>query len=92
MVSRAGVFVVALLLWVAFGVALLFGYQSELHVAHRALQEAPPILEVLGWVLLLPWVAALAVWESSWDLWLRATAIVSLAWLSLYILFPWKTP
>jgi hypothetical protein len=32
--------------------------------------------EILMWILLLPWAVSYAVWQSSWDHWLRVSIVV----------------
>lgn len=40
------------------------------------------------WVLLLPWMAGLAIWESSRVLWVKLTMIAGLAAATLYMFLP----
>jgi hypothetical protein len=39
----------------------------------------PLVLELGMWVLMLPWLLGLAVWQSSWDGWLRLLVVGGLA-------------
>jgi hypothetical protein len=42
-------------------------------------------VEILMWILLLPWALALAVWESSWPGWLQlfTIALLGAGWTAL---------
>ena len=76
------VFAGALLLWAVFGMLLLVrqGNLSDLWAAFRG---QPWILQGLELLILLPWAADLCVWNTSWELWVRALLVLGLAWASL---------
>jgi len=40
------------------------------------------------WFVLLPWMAALAIWESSWGILVKLTVIAGIAWANLYMFIP----
>jgi hypothetical protein len=42
-------------------------------------RDLPLVIEGIVWLLFLPWVLGLAVWESSWDGWLRLLIVSSIA-------------
>jgi hypothetical protein len=73
--------------WVAFG-AVLVAAAGSLDGLWDWVRAQALVVQGVMWVLLLPWMAALAIWESSWVLWLRLTAIGGIAGLNLYTFFP----
>jgi hypothetical protein len=79
--------VVVALLWVAFGAVLLAsaGSLGELWTWAR---DQSILIQGFMWVLLLPWMAALAIWEGTWVLWVKLVLIAGIAWANLYMFFP----
>lgn len=80
-------FVLVAILWVAFGAALVTsaGGLDELWTWVR---DQSTLIQGVMWVLLLPWMVALAIWESSWVLWVKLTLIAGLAAATLYMFLP----
>lgn len=76
-------------LWVAFLAALVFSQGSVNDIWHR-LRDLPPIIQGVAWLLFLPVTAGLAIWETAWPLVVRLVLIVGLAWVNVYLFFPWK--
>jgi hypothetical protein len=88
--STGLLFVVFALLWAAFGVAIVLS-QGSLDSAWAWVRGLPLVLQGLAWLLLLPIMAALWVWQSSWPLAVRATLVVGLAvWNLLVFPKPWQ--
>lgn len=83
-------FALVAILWVAFAGALVAsaGGLDELWTWVR---DQSTLIQGVMWVLLLPWMIALAVWESSWVLWVKLTIIAGLAAASLYMFLPRST-
>jgi hypothetical protein len=75
--------------WTVFFVLLVFA-QSTVGELWRELRDLPIVVEGLVWLLLFPFVLATAVWESSWDEWLRLllVSMFALVWSALF--FPRK--
>lgn len=73
--------------WIAFG-ATLVAAAGSLDGLWSWVREQSLVVQGVMWVLLLPWMAALAIWESSWVLWLRLTAVGGIAGVNLYTFFP----
>jgi hypothetical protein len=71
----AGVF---LILWIAFAAALIFS-QGTLDSVWHWLGALPLVGQVAVWVLFLPLVVGLWIWESDWALWLRLVLIFMIA-------------
>jgi hypothetical protein len=59
-------------------VILLIVAPEQLDAAWQWIRDLPIVLEVLAWVVLLPWMLAYLAWNSSWDLWLRVVALAFL--------------
>lgn len=83
-------FAIFALIWVAFGVALVWS-QGSLDEAWHWARDLPWIVQGLVWLLFLPVMVGLWVWETSWSLVLRLGLVVSLAaWTLLVFPRPWK--
>lgn len=83
-------FVVFALIWIAFGVGLVAS-QGSLDAAWQWVRDLPWLAQGLVWLLFLPVMIGLWIWESSWALILRVALIVSLAgWTLLVLPRPWK--
>lgn len=80
-------FIVLGFLWLAFAAALMVSRES-LDSVWQAFRAWPLALQLVVWLLALPVVAGLWVWESSWPLLVRLLLVVGLAWVSLYTFFP----
>lgn len=83
-------FVTFALFWVAFGIALVWS-QGSLDVAWQWVRDLPWLVQGLVWLLFLPVMIGLWIWETSWALILRVALVVSLAgWTLLVLPRPWK--
>jgi hypothetical protein len=80
-------FVIFLLLWLGFGVALVAS-QGGLHDAWRWVRDLPLVAQGIVWLLFLPVVVGLWIYETTWPLVLRLIVIAGLAWWSLMIFVP----
>jgi hypothetical protein len=74
-------------LWLAFGAALLLS-QGSVDSAWQWVRSLPLLLQVGVWVLFLPVVAGLWVWESTWPLLVRLVLVAGLAGWNLLVLIP----
>lgn len=84
-----GLFVV---LWLAFGAALVAS-QGSLDQVWQTVSSLPLIVQLLVWLLLLPVMAGLWIWESSgWSTIVRVGLILGLAGVNLLMLLPRSTP
>lgn len=79
-----GVFAV---LWVAFGAALLWS-QGSLDQAWETVRGLPLILQIGAWLLFLPVMAGLWIWETTWPLIVRVLLIVGIAGWNLLVFLP----
>ena len=89
--SSGVLFVVFTALWVAFGVALVWS-QGSLDQAWATIRDLPLLVEGLAWLLFLPVMAGMWVWETAWPLVARLVVIAGLAGWNLLVLLPRATP
>ncbi len=87
LVTSGVLFVVFLALWIAFGAGLVLS-QGSLDAAWEWIRGLPLIVQAVAWLLFLPVVAALWIWETSWPLVLRLVLVVGLAGWSLVMFLP----
>lgn len=84
-------FAVLTLLWLAFATALLFN-REMLDTTWQSFRSWPLVVQIIVGLLVLPVVAGLWIWETSWPLLLRLILVAGLAWVTVYTFFPRKTP
>ena len=87
MAERGVLFVLFAALWIAFGVALLWS-QGSLDQAWATIRGLPLVVQLLVWLLFLPVMAGLWVWETAWPLVLRVLVIAGLAGWNLLVFLP----
>lgn len=90
LVSSGALFVVFALLWAGFAAGVVW-HQGGLDAAWAWIGNLPLIVQGVVWLLFLPVVGALWIWETSWPLALRLILVVSLAGWSLMIFLPRST-
>jgi len=81
------VFVLFAVLWVGFAYALVSS-QGSLDAAWRWITSLPLILQGVVWLLFLPVVAGLWVWESAWPLAMRLILAAGIGFFNVYLFFP----
>src|SRR3954452_22084390 len=64
--------------WVAFGVALVLS-QGSLDEAWAAIRGLPILFQALVWLLFLPVMIGLWVWETTWPLIVRLALVLGVA-------------
>jgi hypothetical protein len=82
-------FVVLSALWLAFGVALIFD-RELLEMAWLTLRTWPLLVQLVAWLLALPVVLGLWIWQTPWPMLLRLVLVIGLGWVTVYTFFPWK--
>lgn len=88
LLAETGVlFVGFAVLWVAFGAALIWS-QGSLDAAWQWIRALPLLLQGLVWLLFLPVVVGLWIWETTWPLIVRLVLIAGLAGWNLLIFLP----
>jgi hypothetical protein len=75
------VFAVVVALWGAF-LTLIVAAPAALDDIWRWVRDLPLVLELGAWLVALPWLLALAVWQSDWTGWLQGVVItlIVLGW------------
>lgn len=87
MIINISAFAILTLLWIGFGAALIFN-QALLDSAWQFFRAMPLAVQVVIGLLILPVVAGLWIWETSWPLWLRLILVIGLAWVTVYTFYP----
>ena len=82
-------FGVATLVTLGFGYALVAD-QSRLVDAWELIRALPLVVQIVVWLIFLPWMAALWVWTLPLTLTLRVLLVVVILAAAEYLLFPWK--
>lgn len=80
-------FAIFAVLWVAFGAALIWS-QGSLDAAWHWVRSLPLIMQGVVWLLFLPVMIGLWVWETSWPLVLRLMVVAGVAGWNLIIFLP----
>jgi hypothetical protein len=75
------------LLWLAFGAALVWS-QGSLDQAWQTIRGLPTIVQIGAWLLFLPVMAGLWVWETSWPAIVRLILVIGLAGWNLLVFLP----
>ena len=73
--------------WVGFGAALIWS-QGSLDAAWQSVRSLPLIVQGIVWLLFLPVMFGLWVWEATWPLILRLVLIVGVAGWNLIVFLP----
>jgi hypothetical protein len=75
------------IIWIAFAAGLIWS-QGSLDQAWEAIRGLPLIVQAVVWVLFLPVMIGLWVWETSWPLIVRLVLVVSVAGWNLLMFLP----
>jgi hypothetical protein len=76
-----------LVLWAVFGVALVTS-QGSIDHAWQAIRALPLVLQIVVWILFLPVIFGLWVWETTWPLIVRLVLVVGVAGWNLLVFLP----
>jgi hypothetical protein len=87
MIFNIFVFTLFTSLWVAFTAALLFK-REKLQERWQAIRRLPLLFQLVLWLLFLPLMVGLWIWQTSWPVWLRLVLVASLAWWNIFVFFP----
>lgn len=87
LIGGAIIFGVVLVLWIAFGAVLIFNAGS-LDDLWQSFRDQPLLVQVIGWIVLLPWLIGLWVWETTWPLVARVVVVAGLAVATIFMFFP----
>ena len=80
-------FAIFAILWAGFAVALIWSHGS-LDAAWQWVRSLPLIVQGIVWVLFLPVMIGLWIWETTWPLVLRLVVVVSIAGWNLLVFLP----
>jgi len=80
-------FAIFAVMWIAFGAALVWS-QGSLNQAWHTIRDLPLIVQAVAWVLLLPLMAGLWVWETTWPLIVRLVVVAGIAGWNLLVFLP----
>jgi hypothetical protein len=80
-------FLVFLALWIGFGVALVWS-QGSLDDTWRYIQSLPLLVQLVAWLLFLPVMAGLWIWETTWPFLVRLTLVGGVAAWNLLVFLP----
>ena len=80
-------FVVFALIWAAFAFGLIWS-QGSIDQAWETIRGLPLIVQAVVWLLLLPVMAGLWVWETTWPFVVRLVLVLSLAGWNLLVFLP----
>jgi ABC-type amino acid transport system permease subunit len=86
--AESGVlFAVFAVIWVAFAIGLVWSH-GTLDQAWQAIRGLPLVVQVLVWVLFLPAMLGLWVWETSWPLVVRVVLVIGIGGWNLLVFMP----
>lgn len=80
-------FVVFAIIWGAFGLGLVLS-QGSVDAAWTLVNGLPLVLKALVWLLFLPVMLGLWIWETTWPLALRLLLVIGIAGWNLLIFLP----
>jgi hypothetical protein len=63
---------------------------SVLNDAWVWIRQLPLVVQLLAWLLFLPWMFALWVWTQPWAVAIRLVLVVGTLLFTEYLMFPWK--
>jgi len=81
------VFIIFTLLWLAFMGALIFRREMLINTWQR-IRSLHLLVQLILWLLFLPVMLGLWIWQTSWPLWLRLLLVAGLAWWNVFVFFP----
>jgi hypothetical protein len=87
LVTSGVAFILFAVLWLAFAAGLIWS-QGSISSAWEWVRGLPLVVQVAVWLLFLPVVAGLWVWETTWPLLIRLVIVGGLASWTLYMFFP----
>jgi hypothetical protein len=86
-ISNGVLFIVFAVLWVAFGAAIIWS-QGSLDATWDWVRSLPILVQAVVWLLFLPVVVGLWVWETTWPLVVRLPVLIGLAIWNLAMFLP----
>jgi hypothetical protein len=80
-------FAIFLVIWIAFGAGIVAS-QGTVDQAWQAIRDLPLVVQVVVWVLFLPVMIGLWIWESDWPLLVRVVLVIGLGGWNLLMFLP----
>ena len=87
MAENGILFAIFAVIWVAFGAGLIFS-QGSVDQAWQTIRDLPLIVQIVVWVLFLPVMIGLWIWETTWPLVVRLVLVVGVAGSNLFMFLP----
>ena len=73
--------------WLVFA-CLAFGAPARLASAWVTASALPLVVQLLVWLLFLPWMLALWLTQTGWPVWLRWLLVLGLVWVTYSMAVP----
>jgi hypothetical protein len=80
-------FAIFAVIWVAFAAGLIFS-QGSVDQAWQAIRDLPLIVQIVVWILFLPVMIGLWIWETTWPLIVRLVLVMGVAGWNLFMFLP----
>jgi hypothetical protein len=74
-------------MWIAFGVALIWS-QGSIDAAWHWTRDLPLVGQGLIWLLFLPVMVGMWIWETTWPLALRLLLVIGIGGWNLIVFLP----
>ena len=87
MAENGVLFALFAIIWIAFAAGLIFS-QGSVDQAWQTISGLPLIIQVVVWVLFLPVMIGLWVWETTWPLMVRLVLVIGVAGWNLFMFLP----
>ncbi len=87
MAETGVLFAVFALLWLAVGAGIVWA-QGSVDAAWQWIRGLPLLVQGIVWLLFLPVMAGIWIWETTWPLVVRVLLVVALAGWNLLIFLP----
>lgn len=86
--AESGILFVAFAaLWLAFGAALVLT-QGSIDEAWQSIRALPLVVQAVVWVLFLPLMVGMWIWETTWPIIVRLILIAGVAGWNLLVFLP----
>ncbi|MFL5679894.1 MAG: hypothetical protein ACJ77B_04775 [Chloroflexota bacterium] len=80
-------FAIFAIVWIAFAAALVWS-EGSLDQAWSAVRGLPLIVQLAVWVVFLPVMVGLWIWETTWPIVVRVVLVVGVAGWNLLVFLP----
>jgi hypothetical protein len=87
MAENGILFAIFAVIWVAFAAGLIFS-QGSVDQAWQAIRDLPLIVQIVVWILFLPVMIGLWIWETTWPLIVRLVLVMGVAGWNLFMFLP----